>query len=301
MNELMKKLMEFREVILWQQLNKQMIELKEQGTSISDKDQKVLQSFCFDNRLFETVTKDPLLDDVPMSLITDFSSINFLTLNATSWNECLKKLIPTAIILNIEEALADAFDVITDYDRKHGLFKREADEDDEELYDFISRYDSLLPEEQKDWNALLQELYDYKAGALSQVLGGVKISGVLKREKNGILLDLRSWSNATEIFATYRNLFVKKATSRIEGIVIATRAFDDMKPLAFLTQKAREPNLKVSIKEFIDHARDLYLRKKELVGHFSRSLAVADQRAFPYIRICDSSPFAFLKSPFPLV
>jgi hypothetical protein len=296
------ELMELREIILWQQLNKQIIELKEQGKPLSDENQKALQTFCFDNRLFEGVTKDPLLDDVPMSLITDFSGINFLTLNATTWNECLREIIPNVAVLDVELALADAFDVITDYDRKHGLFAAEADEDDQELYDFISRYDSLLTEDQRDLNGLLQELYEYKAIALSKVLEGAEGASVLKMDRNEILLDLSSTSDAGKILATYFDLFVKRATTRMEKVATAARAFEDMDMLGFLAEKERNPNLKPSIKQFIDHARDLYLRKQALMDDFSRTLAtVAGQRGYSYIRICDPSPFASLKSPFPTV
>jgi hypothetical protein len=297
-----KELMELREIILWQQLNKQMIELKEHGKPLSDENQKALQAFCFDNTLFETVTRDPLLDDVPMSLVMDFSGISFLTLKATAWNECLLRLIPDAAILNIEQALADAFDVITNYDRKHGWFEAEADEDDDGLYDFIGRYDSVLTEEQRDWNGLLQEVYAFKVSALTQALGGEEVSRGLKIDKHEILLDLSSNDAADRISATYLDLFVKRAASRMEKIFNATGAMRDMDALGFLKEKEEESNLKPSIKEFIDHARDSYSRKQTLMKDFSRSLAAAaNQRGLSYIRICDPSPFAFLKSPFPVV
>jgi hypothetical protein len=296
------ELMELREIILWQQLNKQMIELKQKGEPLSDENQKVLQTFCFGNRIFDGVTRDPLLDDLPMSLITDFSGINFLTLNAATWNECLREFIPSAVILNMEQALADAFDAVTDYDRKHGLFRVEADEDDDELYDFISRYDSTLTEEQKDLNGLLQKVYDHKASALTQALGNEQASRGLKIDKHEILLDLSNNDAADRISATYLDLFVKKAVSRMEKIFNATGAMRDMDALGFLKEKEEDPNLKPSIKEFIDHARDSYLRKQTLMKDFSRALATAaNQRGLSYIRICDPSPFAFLKSPFPAV
>ena len=298
----MKNLMKFREVIFWQQLNKQMIELKEKGRLISEENQDALQKFCFQSKLFERITEDPLLDDIPMALITDFSRINLLTINAASWNDCLERLFPGAAILNIERALADAFDVITDYDRRRNLFKSEPDEDDEELYDFISRYNSILPEEHRDLNSLLQDLYGFKAEALSQIFILGEIPKTIRFENQQMIFDLKTLDKGQEIIRIYDDLFCSKSMARVEGITVATTTLKDMEVLDMFDKAEREPDLKPSVINFILYERDLYLRKQKLLGEFHRLLTeMKHPRHDPYIRICHLAPFAFLKSLFPLV
>lgn len=302
MNAQMNDLMEFREIIFWQQLNKQMIELKEKGRPVSEENQDALQKFCFENKLFETITSNAILDDIPVAMVADFSGINFLTLNAVSWNRCLERIVPNSVILNIERALADAFDVITDYDKKHRLFKPEPDEDDDELYAFISRYDSMLPEEYRDLNGLLQDLYGFKANALSEIFTRDKPPRIIRYEDNEIIFDLRSLDSAQEIKRIYDELFRKKSSARIENITNAASALKDMDLLGLFETTESAPGQKTSIKDFIAHEGDLYLRRQKLLKEFRQLLTAMENLPHDlHISICDLGPFFFLKSPFPLV
>ena len=56
------KFEELRDILLWQQLNRQLIELRDGGAPISESNQKTIQRFCFENELFQRLTEDPLIE-----------------------------------------------------------------------------------------------------------------------------------------------------------------------------------------------------------------------------------------------
>jgi hypothetical protein len=63
-----------------------------------------------------------------------------------------------------------------------------------------------------------------------------------------------------------------------------------------------EPDLKASIRQFIEHERDLVIRQSNLMKEFYSNLRQElDGTGGDHIKIADLAPFAFLKSPFPAV
>ena len=79
MENIEEKYSDIQEITFWQQLNKQLIEKRKLGVPITDENQKALQKFCFDNRLFHRITEDPLIDEIQIALVTDFERIKILT------------------------------------------------------------------------------------------------------------------------------------------------------------------------------------------------------------------------------
>jgi hypothetical protein len=137
-----KTLSELQEILFWQQLNKQLITLKFQGSDIKEDQHKYLQIFSFDNQLFSKITAASLFDEVPLSLVTDFSKVCFVNLKLEPWDTCLTQLIPQTLALDVEQALADAFVASGKYAKNSPpeVSGDEGDEDDEELYGFIDEY-----------------------------------------------------------------------------------------------------------------------------------------------------------------
>ena len=174
MNPSQIKISELQELTFWQQLNKQLIEKKSFDEPVTDQNQKALQKFCFDNRLFHRITKNPLIDEIPIALITDFKGINILTYYIDSWVECLTTLLPNAIALDVEQAQADAFDVMTELDRKYRFFETTpADlnaDDDKELFDFINEYNSIIEKQGREFSNMLRFLYELKADVINRVV-----------------------------------------------------------------------------------------------------------------------------------
>ena len=75
-----------------------------------------------------------------------------------------------------------------------------------------------------------------------------------------------------------------------------------MEILGLLDRKESEPKLKPSIREFIQHERQLIERQSKLMWDFNGQLLNKLNSKSDYrIKILNLSPFAFLKSPFPEV
>jgi len=148
MNPVQTQISDLQEITFWQQLNKQLIKRRNLGEPVTDDNQKVLQKFCLGNQLFHRITEDPRTDEIPIALVTNFEGVTALTFYIDSWNECLTSLLPNSISLDVEQAQADAFDAMTDLDRKYRFFETTPEDiksdDDEELYAFIDEYNSMV-------------------------------------------------------------------------------------------------------------------------------------------------------------
>jgi len=141
-------LKELREIVLWQQLNKQVIRMRDGDAAITSAQQKALQQFCFDFNLFHKLTEDPLIEPIPLALVTNFSGRNIVTINDGRWARCLETISKDVFVLDLELALADAFDAMTEYCRKYELLEpasaRADMDDDDALYSVISQYNELM-------------------------------------------------------------------------------------------------------------------------------------------------------------
>jgi hypothetical protein len=297
---------DLQEITFWQQLNKQLIEKRKLGMPITDNNQKALQKFGFANQLFRRITEDPLIDEIPIALVTDFGGVTALTFYIDSWNECITSLLPNSISIDVEQAQADAFDTMTDLDRKYRFFETTPEDiksdDDEELYAFIDEYNSMVEKQGRDLRNALRILYELKAASIDKIEkehGGMA-SLVIGRKD--ILLDFRHTDDRDRVMSVYLNYFCDQSISKISKFTDATGAFLDMEILGLLYNKESEPKLKRSIREFIQHERQLIERQSKLMRDFNHQLkSKLDSKSDYRIKILNLSPFAFLKSPFPEV
>jgi hypothetical protein len=306
MNPAKTQITELQEITFWQQLNKQLLEKRSLGVPVTNQNQKAFQKFCFDNCLFHRITKAPLLYEIPIAMVTDFDGIGVLTYYIDSWVDCLTTLLPNAISLDIEQAQADAFDAMTNLDRKYRFFETtpadlDAD-DDKELYALINEYNSIIDKQGHEFSNALRFLYELKADVINRIVKEHDGQSATVSDQNSVFFDFRDSQEKDRIMALYHQNFCNEALKSISKFTDATGAFLDMEILGLLDRKESEHNLKSSILQFIRHERDLIERKEKLMKEFYNKLK---QKSYSsetgHIRIIDIAPFVFLKSPFPEV
>jgi hypothetical protein len=198
---------DLQEITLWQQLNKQLIRRRDLGESVTEGNQKFLQKFCFTTQLFHRITEDPLIDDIPVTLITDFDRNTFLTFNIESWNRYLTSLLSNSVYLDVEQALADAFDAMTELDKKYRLFETTPDDidadNDEELYAFIDEYNTIIEKQGREFSNALRFLNELKADVIGRISTECHGQVSIAHEDNNILLDFKHIDDRDRINSIY--------------------------------------------------------------------------------------------------
>ena len=307
MDEKQKTFSELQEIIFWQQINKQLIELKISGKPIRDEHQRYIQRFCFDNKLFSKITNATLLDEVPMGLITDLSGISFINLRLSSWNRCLTQLIPNTHVLDIEQALTDSFDALGKYDKKYYPDNRkDADEeDDEELYEFMETYLGEKEKQGRNIGDIILSMYESKNDLIEWIMRFIDYKPFIVMNKNRLLFDFSNPGKEGDIVKNYKGIsvevdkFCKKAVSAIEPIIFPLKEMD---LYGLLLQKGDEKNLKPSIKQFVDHEISIFQTESNLLRTFYNNVQARINSPDSYeIDICDLFPFFFLDYPFPTI
>ena len=292
---------ELQEILFWQQLNKQLISLKAQGRVVKKAHHKYLQNFSFDNQLFARITGAIHIDEIPLTLITDFSSACFMQLQLDSWNACLTQIIPNTVALDVEQALADAFVASGKYDKSFPpeVSGDEGDEDDEELYGFIKKYLGAREEQGRDIADIITRLHQLKTESVQRIMEISDYKSFLSRRENQLFLDLTKYDGRRETLTAYFESFCDQADSVVSSVIqFSFTAYLD----GLLINKRNENNLKTSIKEFVDHEIAIVEKEYQLMADFrSRARNKKYQSDVYEIAICSLSPFSFLENPFPAV
>jgi len=295
-------LSELQEILLWQQLNKQLIELRAVEKSIKDDHHKFLQTFCLKNGLFSKITADSLIDEIPLSLITDFANTAFIHVNLPSWNKCITELMPQTYVLDIEDGQAGAFDMLSEYDRAYHLTEdeNENDEDNEELFTFISEYTDLKESQDQVFSDILLTAYGFKSTAVQDILDRFDSSSFLTITESSVTLDFANSPDKSIIRDTYLSFFCEKVFS-LEYFSAVQWTFD-LNLHEKLTNKLKESEPNKSLTEYIEHEINLLQKESNLLKDFSRDLnSLQNALNLFEIKICDISPFSFLPNPLPRV
>jgi len=300
------KFEELRDIILWQQLNKQLIGLRDNGAQISEQDQKKLQHFCFENSLFRELTKDPLIDEIPLVIVTDFYGKNIVTFGNDCWTSCLNALLPKTIVLDVELAMSQTFDELGKYGKKY--FTKEPDssrddtDDDDELYEVIDQYNALIEEQGRDLPKILNELFEIKGSVLSRLMDNYDAINFIMQDGSVIGFDFQQSPHRNTIASLYNDEFCVKAMEIISHLTAATVALKKMDLDIFFNDIQSKPALKKSISDFINHERDIQRRQSRLLNDFHKKVLTRHHARDLYmISACETSPFAFLAEPFPVV
>ena len=300
MNEKSNKLSDLQEIVLWQQLNSQLIRLANQtGTPIDDSQHSYLRDFCLNNLLFSKGTGNPILHNIPMILFGDFGDTSFVSILEENWNTCLKELYPRGHLLNIEDALVEAFSILDEYDNEYKLTTDDGDENDEELELFIDSYLEERGKLRRDIPEILTRLYALKAQSLRSFSKRIDSEKLVKIEEKRLYLDLSSVDEEKAIMEKYHDLFCKPAAEIVEQ---ARQSIDEISLFGMLYSERDKTQVKQSVKEFIDHEIELLKNESSLLDRFlgdiNKMLNLVNPR---FINLCDASPFGFLENPFPLV
>ena len=301
-----KTLKELREIVLWQQLNKQVIRMRDGDAAITLAQQKALQQFSFDFNLFHKLTEDPLIEPIPLALITNFSVRNIVTINDGRWARCLETLLKDVFVLDLELALADAFDAMTEHHRKYEPLEPESAQaemdDDDALYDVINQYNELVERQRRQLPELLIDLYGAKATAIAALMDRIGETPILGDDKGLIFIDLNQASDKHKLADIYRREFCDRALEIIDHLTAAHIALKDMDLTSFFDEVESLQGSNPRIVDFIAHERELFYRQSAMINSFHKALLTwyGTKNSYSVI-ICDASPFAFLKKPFPEV
>jgi hypothetical protein len=295
-------LSELQEIFLWQELNGQLLQLKQQGEPIQDEHHFNLRKFCLDNLLFSKVTSNSLIDEIPLSLILDHQQLSFITFNLETWNNLLCHTIPKSYALNIEKALIGSFDNVSDYDRKYKLTdtKETDDDNDHELYDFIGQYNDLLEKQKRNFPLLVNDLFDLKTKTIREIMKSYADKYSITITENIMSLTMDP-SVEKEINNFYIDNFVSES-SRLAISNDITLLFSNLDLYGFLNKKRDESDLKQSIRKFIDHEINIQNKESELRKSFVNAAGIKINTAeINTINLCDTSAFTFLEYPLPII
>ncbi|HQG65197.1 MAG TPA: hypothetical protein PKZ86_00300 [Smithella sp.] len=296
-------IIENREFLFWHKLNKQLLMIKKNGKPIEKEYHANLQKFCFNNNLYEKATDSSVVFGVPLSLITNFQKIFFITVGLRSWTNLLTTLLADTYVLNIEKALTEVFDDIVVYDNKYHLIDNaEAEEDaDEDLYKFIDDYLNAKESMAIDLPSLVIESHQWKLKALKKIINNIDYAKNIAIKDNQLHLNLIDTSKIDKINELYKNIFCANSNPHPSGNDV--KWVSNMnKVQTILSNKLKEPNLKQIIKEFILHELPTCKTEIALIRNYSKEIRNRINVGLPSkVVICDINKFAFLNNPFPLV
>ena len=325
MDEKQERLSELQEIIFWQQLNTQLIFMQKRGVAISDAHQKFIQKFCFDTRLFSKVTEVPLMDEIPMSLITDFSNFCFFTVKVDSWTDWLRQLLPKVVVLDIEDALSDAFDALGQYDKRYHLTKDEDEDDNETLYNVIGQFLDLKESYEYNFSDIVLKTYELKYKTLSEIVNMIdgNESWQISATVSGLNLeyfgnaDDKSFFSINKLYYDEFCLPLRKMTSDYMQLMFELcnvrypRRYNELprgKLPYILNSKERNKLREIisraiedrKIKEFIDSETTLLSQESAVLKKFWSNIFRRGKNS-NRIKIYDFYTFDFLKNPFPVI
>ena len=274
---------EFREILLWQQLNRQVIRLKENGKTIKRTHQDYLQRFCLDNRLFSTIRQAPLAEGLPLALVTDLQRFSFITLLLRPWNRCsidaLRRLHRRSPLytLDLDKAFADTYVAMERYNKKHRLFQgNKAEDDDEKLYDVIQRYLERVDKEESNFADMVTAAHRLKSAAVRRMM---KIDGIsFSLRDNRLVLRCKGTDGMADVAQIYGE-FLKSAQKIVDPLTDT---------LVLYIQLLRDIN---AAPEFGDHEIHLLKRQEAVAKRFWRdSERLQRRKAIEELVLCDGAP-----------
>ena len=277
--------------------------LKEKGKPIKKDYHANLQNFCFKNDLSAKATESSIVFGIPLSLITDFQKIFFITVGLRSWTNMLTTLLADTYALNIDKALMEVFDDIVACDDKYNLIDNtDADEDaDEALYKFIDEYLTAKESAGIDLPSFVFEAHKWKLKALKKIMPYVDLGKNISTQDKQLFIDLRKNKEIDKINEFYKTIFCTKSNPHPTGNVVKWIK-DINKVQNVLSDKLQEANLKQTIKEFIVHELPTCKTEIALIRKYSKETRDrANVGISSKISVCDMNTFAFLKNPLPLV
>lgn len=307
MNEDRLKLRELQEISLWQQLNRQLLAMKQRGKPVKDASLKSLQSFCLDNHLFSTIKGSAVATDLPLSMVTDLGDTPIVTLNLKGWTRLLAELLPGSVVLDVERALASSFVALKKYHRQHGLTGagQTEVEEDEALIDFADQYMDRKESVGLDLSYMIMALHEHKSAAVKKMIRVADPKPILVRDGDLLYLDFEKSGagdsgrrHAERLQHIYREAFLSKTDLILRPQGAATWMVWETEIRHILESKLKESTVKESIRQFIAVELEKYNREIDMIDQYAREIKTPNTRK---LAILNTTPFYFLSHPFPVL
>lgn len=292
---------DLQEIAFWQALNKQLNKLYVGSHSQSDEKFDSLQRFCLECNLFHRISGSIFADEVQLSLVTDFQKVQMITHGTSIWCDTLRDVIKKSVILNIDNALTDAFEAMRDLEGELGLSIKLAEDDDPELFSVIDEFNNLIDKQNRNIDRIAEKLFTLKSESINSIRDLIPNNYLIIRNDQ-LRLEFTNIKNRDEIAALYVETYYKPCLNELIALSSAADVFKDMELLTFFDQFDSDKAVNPAIKEFIEHEKNLLNTYNKLISEHIENVKVRLNQRFDYeISICDLRPFHFLEYPLPLV
>jgi hypothetical protein len=301
------RLAELQEIVLWQQLNKQILRILGSDTDTAHSWSQYLNNFCLGKSLFSQLGASSITRDIPLSLFTNLDDLCFISIQDDQWATLLNTMFSTQGAIeyfDIEQARADYFEEIKKYSEKfeildHTAINGDTGDQGEDLYSFITEY--LHKREQCSLNLSQSacELHQLKASTLLAIIQDASLPQLVKHNNREIILDLSKCHNREKLEMKYLECYCERARSHINCLLSDGR-------LEYLIDEFLGANRKCynegsNTRQFIDHEMDILINERNLLN----TCLIDTKKRLEHsnglkIRVCSSSHFYFLKDPLPI-
>lgn len=298
---------QLQEISLWQQLNKQLLNLRKKGFPITDIQHKRLKDFCLKNSLFRKISDSLVGNDIPLSLITDFKKYYFITLNLRAWTNIITDLKSNLYVLDIERARANSFKELKKLSGTVQLLNAEDKQydNDSELYNVINEYTNELERVKHDLPDMILKLHALKATIVKKIIqDNTEIKKDVNEHNRIIMLDISTLRKKNEeaylkIIHNYSNNFINKIDPILHPLGVVTLLTRYSGIQGFLKKKLADKDIKGSVREFVSHELEKYEKEVALIDRFHQVFQEIKEKNIIQLIICDTSSFAFLDNPYP--
>ena len=292
---------DLQEIVFWQALNKQLNELHVGSHLQSDEKFDSLQRFCLECNLFHRISGSIFADEVQLSLVTDFQKVQMITHGASIWCDTLRDVIKKSVILNIDNALTDAFEAMRDLEGEVGLSIKLDEDDDPELFSVIDEFNNLTEKQNRNIDRIAEKLFTLKSESINSIRDLIP-NNYLTIRNDQLRLEFANIKNRDEIATLYVETYYEPCLNEFIALSSAADVFNDMELLNFFDQFDSDKAVKPAIKKFIEDERNLLNTWNKVISEHIENVKVKLNQRFDYeIPICDLRPFHFLEWPLPLV
>jgi hypothetical protein len=299
-----------QETAFWQALNNQLHDMKGKSLIITDDQHDVLKAFCFDNSLYEKINQKEYLDDISIALCTDLQDIAFLAPHQNPWLENIIKIFqgisPAIMVLNIEQALADAFIQIQRQDKKYKLSDKtpaeidseRQEDDDDELYEFINLFGESKRSAVVSFSDIVTSLFDIQSSFLQYLTKQTDWEKYTRLSNQSIVFDTTDHKDHESIQASYNNLFrssAKKIVSSINNRLTSADWIVTREVFSANAERTHNPR----IEQYLLYELNLHEEEDRFLRTFADNFI--NSTPDPVIPLVNTDTFTFLEFPFPVI
>ena len=147
------------------------------SAEIATEYEEYLKCICSKYKLSSIKGDNPLIQDISIALYSDFNKNTFINVNNSNMMSLIEKILPDLYFIDLEDIMLDVFNRVMEYNEKHSenRYDDDPDEDDEEIYEFILKYDEIA--KLYDWNfeSIALQLHEMKASTINNILNNYEL------------------------------------------------------------------------------------------------------------------------------